>query len=310
MVTSVATPPPLDALPAAARLDLDGLSYAYVDTGAGPPVVLVHGNPTWSWHWRRLVEALPRAGFRALAPDHIGMGRSDKPAPADYPHTLDRRVQDLGRWIDSLRLTEPVTLVVHDWGGPIGLTWAVRNPGRVAGLVLLNTAARWPAGRPLPLALRLARSRPLGSLAVLRANAFVRGAVLLGVRRGRMPAAARRGYLAPYDRPAHRAAVLAFIRDIPTRPGDPAYATMADTQARLPTLAHLPVLVCWGMRDFVFDAACLAAVEEVFPAAEVHRFEDAGHLVLEDAHGQVVPLVLDFLSRRHPGPRADARPAR
>lgn len=285
------------------RLDLDGLRYAYVDEGTGPPVLLVHGNPTWAFFYRELLHALPAAGYRALAPDHIGMGRSAKPPRSAYQHTLDRRIADLARFIDALGLTEPLTLVVHDWGGPIGLGWAVRHPQLVARLVLLNTAAfPLPAGRRLPLPLRAART-PLGALAVLHGNAFTRGATRLAVRH-RMPAEVRQHYLAPYAEPADRVAVLEFVRDIPLRPGDPAYDALARTAAGLAQFRDRPVLICWGMRDFVFDARILRTWIERYPHAEVHRFPDAGHYLLEDAGPQVSGLVVEFLRRTQGWARA------
>lgn len=292
-------------LPFASRsVDLDGLRYAYVDEGTGPPVVLVHGNPSWSFYFRSLLAALPAAGYRALAPDHIGMGRSAKPPRTAYPHTLARRVEDFSRWIDATVLDEPVTLVVHDWGGAIALAWAVQHPDRVAGLVLLNTAAfPLPAGKRLPLALRAARVPVLGDAAVRFGNAFAVGATVLGVRH-RMPKDVRRGYLLPYDSPAHRVAVLEFVRDVPTKPTDPAYDVLRRTERLLPRLASRPVLVCWGMRDFVLDADILARWEQIFPHAEVHRL-DAGHYVLEDAAAEIEPLVIGFLARTagQPAPR-------
>lgn len=273
-----------------------GLTYAYVDEGAGHPVVLVHGNPSWSFHFRSLVDRLPAAGYRAVAPDHIGMGRSAKPARTGYPHTLARRVADFTEFMATVVPEGPVTLVVHDWGGAIALAWAVAHPDRIAGLVLLNTAAfPLPAGKALPLALRATRT-PLGALAVLYGNAFARGATLLGVRR-RMSAAVRRGYLAPYDRPSRRVAVLEFVRDIPVRTGDPAYGVLRDTEQRLAAFRDRPVLICWGMRDFVLDADILRRWLSIFPAADVHRFADAGHYVLEDAAEAMGDLVVDFLAR-------------
>lgn len=272
-----------------------GLQYAYVDEGSGPPVVLVHGNPSWSYLFRPLLAALPAAGFRALAPDHIGMGRSVKPPRSSYAYTLASRVADFGRWMDEVCPTGPVTLVVHDWGGAIALAWAVEHPQRVDRLVLLNTAAfPLPAGKGLPMALRGTRLPVLGAAAVCYGNAFAVGATLLGVRRW-MPAAVRRGYLAPYDSPAHRVAVLDFVRDIPVRPSDAAYPILRRTEDGLPRLAGVPILICWGMRDFVLDADILARWEAIFPAAEIRRFAGAGHYVLEDAATEIVPLVVRFL---------------
>lgn len=280
-------------------LDLPGpagpLEYAYVCEGSGPPVVLVHGNPSWSYYFRALLAALPTAGYRALAPDHIGMGRSAKPSRSEYAYTLATRVADFTRWMQRVCPTGPVTLVVHDWGGAIALAWAVKQPHRVSRLVLFNTAAfPLPVGKRLPWALRAARAPVLGPAAVCYGNAFAFGATVLGVRR-RMPAAIRRRYLAPYDTPAARVAVLDFVRDIPTRPGDPAYPILRRTEERLPALAGIPILICWGMRDFVLDGDILAHWEALFPAATVHRFPDAGHYVLEDAAEEIVPLVVGFL---------------
>jgi len=298
-VTAGATLSP--PFPATSRqFDLAGLAYAYLDEGSGPPVVLVHGNPSWSYLFRGLLGPLTTAGFRALAPDHIGMGRSAKPSRSAYEHTLARRVEDFSRWIAACVPAGPVRLVVHDWGGAIALAWAVEHVERITSLVLLNTAAfPIPAGKRLPLALQAARLPLLGDLAVRRGNAFARGAATLGVH-CRMPADVRRGFLSPYDSPAARTAVLEFIRDIPLRPTDPAYALLAGTEKRLPLLRDRPVLICWGMRDFVLDAEILARWEQLLPQAQVRRFADAGHYLLEDAGAEIAPLVVEFLASAEP----------
>lgn len=277
-------------------MTVGGLDYAYVDEGSGPTVVLVHGNPSWSFTFRSLVERLPAAGYRAVAPDHIGMGRSAKPARTDYPHTLARRVADFTDFMAAVVPDHRVTLVVHDWGGAIALTWAVAHPDRVERLVLLNTAAfPLPAGKTLPLVLRATRT-PAGALAVRYGNAFARGAAVLGARQ-RMPASVRRQYLAPYDRPSRRTAILEFVRDIPVRAEDPAYHLLHETEQALGVFRDRPALICWGMRDFVLDEAILGRWQEIYPSAEVHRFADAGHYVLEDATGAIGELVVDFLAR-------------
>jgi pimeloyl-ACP methyl ester carboxylesterase len=276
-------------------LDLDGLTMSYEDEGIGAPVIMVHGNPTWSFYWRTLIKALPEHGFRALAPDHIGMGRSDKPQTG-YDYTLASRVQDFGRFVDSLDLDEPISLIVHDWGGAIALAWAAENPDRIDKLVLLNTAAfPLPTNKKLPLALKAARWPVIGELAVTRLNAFSLGALVLGTGRFVLPREARRGLLAPYKDRASRKAVHAFVKDIPLSEDDPAYPVLKRLQDRLPMLADKPMLICWGMKDFVFDAGILAILEEAFPKAEVHRFANAGHYVLEDAAGEIVPEVVRFL---------------
>ena len=293
MVTS-----PLAGWPYPGRsIGVGGHTMAYVAEGAGPPVLLVHGNPTWSFYYRSLLAALPPLGLRAIAPDHIGMGRSDKPSADAYPHTLRRRVEDLGAFIDGIGLTGPISLVVHDWGGAIALAWAVDNAHRVDNLVLLNTGAfPLPPDKSLPWTLRAARLPVLGDIAVRRLNAFSLGALVLGSARRWLPAEARAGLLAPYDSPAHRVAVSQFVQDIPLTPSDPAYAVLARTEQRLHLLQDIPTLICWGMRDPVFDGVVLDHLVSLLPRADVHRFADAGHYVLEDAADRIVPLVTRLLA--------------
>jgi cis-3-alkyl-4-acyloxetan-2-one decarboxylase len=276
-----------------------GHTMTYVDEGTGPPVLHVHGNPTWSFYFRSLLATLPGDGFRAIAPDHIGMGRSDKPTLADYPHTLGRRVADLTAFIDALDLREPLSLVVHDWGGPIGLSWAVAHPEQVDKVVVLNTGAfPLPADKRIPWTLAAARLPVVGDIAVRRFNAFSLGALALGSGRWLLDAEARRGLLAPYDSPEHRVAVHAFVQDIPTGPADPAYPVLRRLAERLPLLDAKPVQVHWGMKDPVFDGGILDHLVTYLPGAEVHRYPDAGHYVLEDAGEEIVPRVRAFLAGR------------
>lgn len=283
-----------------------GLRQHYVDEGAGPPVLFVHGNPSWSYLWRRPIVAL-RDRFRCVAPDHLGMGLSDKPGLDSYEHTLSSRVDDLDALVGHLiaRRGAPErgwTLVMHDWGGPIGMAWACRHPERVARLVVLNTAAfPSPHGErarlPLRAPLWLLRRPRLGARLFLRHNLFARGATWrpLGVRR-RMPADVRAAFLAPYDRPEHRVAVQRFVHDIPLRPGDPAWALLESVGRGLDRFAEVPALIGWGLRDPVFDPAMLAEWRRRLPGARVEVFRRAGHYVLEDAHERLVPIIRDFLT--------------
>ncbi len=284
------------------RTVVGGHELAYVDEGAGRPVLLVHGNPTWSFYWRSLLHALPAAGLRAVAPDHVGMGRSAKPAARDYPYTLRRRVEDLTAFVDGLELDQPLSIVAHDWGGAIAMAWAVDHVERLDRIVLLNTGAfPLPPGKTIPWSLRVARLPVVGELAVTWLNAFSLGALVLGTAKAWLPAEARRGLLAPYDSPAHRVAVHRFVQDIPLTAADPAHAVLARTEQRLPLLADVPTTICWGMRDPVFDATVLDHLASLLPKAHVHRYDDAGHYVLEDAGDRIVPLVTRFLSQARDG---------
>ncbi|HUO09666.1 MAG TPA: alpha/beta fold hydrolase [Phycisphaerae bacterium] len=282
-------------------IGIDGLQMHYVDEGPrdGAPVLMVHGNPTWSFYYRRLISALS-SRYRVIAPDHIGMGLSERPDESRYDFTLARRVSDLEALVDSLELRQPLTLVVHDWGGMIGMAWASRHPERVARIIVLNTGAfTLPKSKAMPWQLTLARTPVVGALLVRGLNAFSRGAVKDCVMRPLSPEAAR-GYLAPYDSWFNRLAVHRFIQDIPLKPGDRAWDIVAGVEENLLQFRHVPMLICWGMKDFVFDEHFLNRWIELFPKAGVHRFDNAGHYVLEDAHEQIIPLVQQFLGARLP----------
>lgn len=291
-----------DLYPFAGRtLDLQGLRYHYLDEGRGEPVVMLHGNPTWSFYYRDLVKAL-RGEYRAIVPDHVGCGRSDKPDDSKYAYTLESRVNDLEALLDHLDLRANLTLVLHDWGGLIGMAFAHRHPERVKRLVVLNTAAfHLPAGKPFPWQLWLCRDTPLGPLLVRGLNAFCRGAARVGCKRRPMSAEIRAGYLSPYDSWRNRIAVLRFVQDIPLRRGDRGYELLTQVQDGLSRFRGVPMLICWGGRDFVFDRRFLDEWVRHFPDAEVSLIPDAGHYVLEDACDEVIPRVRAFL-QRHPLP--------
>lgn len=276
-------------------LKIDGIGLSYVDEGDGPPVLMVHGNPSWSIYYRSLVKRLS-GSHRCIVPDHIGCGFSDKPGMDAYPYTLERRISDLSRLVEHLDLKEPLTLVVHDWGGMIGMSWAVENPEKVARIVVLNTGAfPLPSTKKLPATLSLVRNTWLGSLLVKHGNAFSRGATTMAIKKRPMSKELKAAYMAPYDSPANRIATLRFVQDIPLREGDPGYDIVTATAERLSRFSETPVLICWGDLDFVFDHHFLAVWEQTWPHADVHRFADCGHYVLEDAEDEIGALVEDFL---------------
>ncbi len=268
----------------------------YLDEGQGAPVVMVHGNPSWSFLFRHLVFEL-RGERRCIVPDHIGMGLSDKPDDTQYRYTLSSRIDDLERLLAHAVPDGPVDLVVHDWGGAIGFGWAARHPQRIRRLVILNTGAfRKPADKALPWQLKLVRDTPLGALLVRGLNAFAVGTTWIGTVRP-MPRELKRAFTAPYRSAAGRRSTLRFVQDIPLAPGDPAWDALMAVEAGLPALADRPTLIGWGERDFVFDEPFLAEFIRRFPQAEVHRYADAAHYVLEDAHEDLAPKVREFLAR-------------
>ncbi len=277
--------------------DRDGLRYHYLDEGSGDPVVMVHGNPTWSFYFRALVNAL-RGSHRCIVPDHIGCGLSDKPGDDRYDYRLESRVKDLEALLDHLELDHGITLVLHDWGGMIGMACALRRPERIARIVVLNTAAfLLPRSKNLPWRLWALHGRnPLTSLLARGFNLFSLGAAFMASAKG-LPRDVRKGLTGPYDSWANRIATLRFVQDIPLRPGDRSYDLAKSVDDGLHRLADRPMLICWGMRDFVFDVHFLNEWRRRFPDAEVHTFADAGHYVLEDKPKEIALCVVDFVAK-------------
>ena len=273
----------------------DGLTQSTLDEGPrdGEVVVMLHGNPSWSYYWRKLVLGL-RDKYRCIVPDHMGMGLSDKPADGNYEYTLQSRIDDLDRLLDALGITGPVTLAVHDWGGMIGFGWALKHSARVRRLVILNTGSfPLPAAKPLPWQIRLGRT-PAGTALIRGMNAFASGAARDGVVTP-MPADVRRAFEAPYDSWSNRISTLRFVQDIPLKPGDRAWTLVEAAGRKLPEYADRPAFLGWGLRDFVFDVHFLDGFRAALPNAEQHVFEDAGHYVLEDKADVLVPAIRRFL---------------
>ena len=295
---------PLPDFPWASKfLERAGIRRAYIDEGQGSPVLMLHGNPTWSYYWRHLIAGLSDA-HRCIAPDWIGMGRSDKPGDDRYRYTLASRVDELESLYQHLVHEQGLpptglTLAVHDWGGMIGFAWAARHPERIARFVVLNTAAfPNPKGLKLPIGLKLGRDSALGALLIRGFNAFAGGATRLATETP-LPRDVRRAYVSPYDSWANRIATLRFVQDIPLVPNDPAWKIVAETAEHLAPLRGKPMWIGWGLRDFVFDRAFYDEFVRRFPEAEAHAWEDAGHYVMEDARERIVLAVREFLAR-HP----------
>ena len=260
----------------------------YVDEGSGPVVVCLHGNPTWGFLFRNLIAAL-RDDFRVIVPDHIGCGLSEQPADA-YFRAGDR----IGHLEDLLAElgVDRFSLVMHDWGGPLGTGLAVRRPGDVERLLYFNTTLAETA--MLPGMIRRAAAPVVGRLLTQDTMQFVKLLTSFGVVNA-MPDEIKRGYLHPYRTRAGRRVIWGFVRDIPFSASHPTAPLMDDMIARLPTLADTPVKIVWGMRDPCFHAKILPRVAARFPQAEVVRIPDASHLVLEDAPGRSIAAVRDFL---------------
>ncbi|UCX04091.1 alpha/beta fold hydrolase [Shewanella glacialimarina] len=278
-------------------LDRNGHQLHYINEGQGEPVVMVHGNPSWCYYFRNLVSALS-ANHQCIVPDHIGCGISDKPNDPDYDYTLNNRIDDLEALLDSLGITENITLVCHDWGGMIGTGFAARHPERIKRLVYLNTAAfHLPQSKPFPWALWICRETLLGTLLVRGLNAFSSAASYVGVKRKPMDKAVREAYVAPFNSWKNRISTIRFVQDIPLKPGDRNFDLVTDIGDSLAKFADVPTLICFGLQDFVFDKHFLAEWRVRMPHAEVHEFADCGHYILEDASDDVIELIQGFIKQ-------------
>ncbi len=278
---------------------VNGHRMHYLDEGQGPPMVMVHGNPTWSFYYRDLVTAFA-TDHRVIVPDHIGCGRSDKPSDDRYDYHLQRRIDDLDELLGSLDLGDDVTLVLHDWGGMIGMGYAALHPTTIRRLVIFNTAAfHLPDGVGFMTPLKLARG-VFGAALVRGANAFARGAARWCVTSAPMPREVRAGYLEPYDSWRNRIAVHRFVQDIPLIPQDRSFATVTSVQESLSQFTGTAMLICWGHRDFIFDRRFLAEWQRRFPNAQVVDFPGCGHYIVEDATEEVIAAMRTFFADADP----------
>ena len=266
--------------PAWSRLvtDARGHTWHVLDHGRAVhgTLVCVHGNPTWSYLWRRFVAAAP-PGWRVVAVDQLGMGFSQR-GPA---RTLADRVDDLDAVLVALDVTGPVVTAGHDWGGAVSLGWAVRHRDRLLAVVLANTAVHQPAGAAAPSLIRLARTPALRHAVCGATPMFVRATTALS--RPALPAAVRDAYAAPYATADRRRAVEEFVADIPLEPAHVSAATLDEIAEEVRKLDDVPALLLWGPRDPVFSDRYLRDLRARLPHADVQRYERASHLVVEDA---------------------------
>jgi haloalkane dehalogenase len=228
-----------------------------------------------------------------IAVDHLGCGRSDKPGRGDFDYTLTAHRDNLVRLIDHLDLRH-ITLVAHDWGGAIGLASLVERKERFDRMVLLNTGAFPPPYVPLRIA--ACRIPLFGTLGVRGLNLFARLAITMAMSRNRMKPEVATGLLAPYDTWANRVAIDSFVRDIPMSKHHPTYNALQKLEADLPSLAELPALLVWGMRDWCFRPDCLHRFKQVWPNAQAVAIDDAGHYVMEDATDETLAAIDRFLN--------------
>ena len=274
--------------------DLNPYKYHYLDEGAGETLLFLHGNPTWSFYYRALIREFKNK-YRCVAPDHIGCGLSDK--PENYNYTLSTHIDNLEKLVDSLDLKK-ITLVMHDWGGAIGMGLAVRKPKLIKRLVIFNTAAFLFSY--IPFRIELFRKPLIGTILIRCFNMFTKGLLIYGIKhKERLTEKIKAGYLAPYDTFKSRVGNLKFVQDIPMKPSDQSYPVMLNIENNLKQFSELPIMIIWGRKDFCFNMFFLDKWREFFPLAEVHEVDDAGHLVVEDACEKIVSWMRVFFKNNH-----------
>lgn len=267
-----------------------------IDAGArdaSVTILCVHGNPTWSFYYRRVIERFS-ATCRVVAVDHLGCGRSDKPDANEFDYTMASHRNNLIEVIDRLNLKN-IVLLAHDWGGAIGLAAAHARRERFSGIVLLNTAAFPPPYMPRRIA--ACRWPLVGTPAVRGANLFARAAITMAMSRTKLSADAARGLLAPYDSWANRVAIDRFVRDIPLHRSHPTFATLEQLEKDLPDFNDIPIELIWGMKDWCFRPECLRRFQQIWPHAVAHELPTTGHYVMEDSPDETLGILERFVDR-------------
>jgi cis-3-alkyl-4-acyloxetan-2-one decarboxylase len=271
-------------------MEINGRRLHYVDEGQGPVLLMVHGNPTWSFAWRRMIRDLATE-YRVIAIDHLGCGFSEKPQADEY--RLEAHIARLVAFVEELDLNR-VTLFAHDWGGAIGMGCAGRMPERFLRFVLMNTAAF--RSRSIPLRIAACRVPLFGTLGMRALNLFSAAALRMASERP-LSLAAKKGLMAPYNSWANRVAVKEFVHDIPLFQAHRSYATLKTVEDGLMQFRDSPMLLVWGMKDWCFSPEFYDEFCERFPAAERHPIADAGHYIFEDAHDELLRTAREFLDR-------------
>mgnify|MGYP003684773573 CR=1 FL=1 len=269
-------------------IDLNGHKYHYLDEGTGPVIVMVHGNPTWSFYYRNLILGL-RDKFRVIVPDHMGCGLSDK--PQDYDYTLERRISDLNQLLSNLNI-EDYNMVVHDWGGAIGFGNVVSNGlDKLNKVVILNTAAF--VSKSIPPSINFLRNKLWGPFAIRALNGFCFPATFMCTEK-KLEQEIKQAYLYPYNSYENRIAVSEFVQDIPMEKNHRSFDTLKNIEEKL-KLIKAEKLILWGGKDFCFNDHFYYRWKSLFPEAKYKYFENAGHYVLEDKAEECLKEIRSFM---------------
>ena len=258
----------------------------YVDVGSGEIILMLHGNPTWSFFYRNLAKYFSK-DYRIIVPDHMGCGLSSK--PQEYEYTLATHIENLCLLVSDLNLTG-ITLVVHDWGGAIGMGLATKHPHLIKKMVVMNTAAF--KSLEIPLRINILRN-PVGEWFIRNFNGFSGPATFMATTKGLTPLI-KKGFTLPYHDYNSRIATAKFVRDIPMNENHPTFKTLKKIEEKLPTL-KVPLLLLWGKKDFCFTMNFQKRWLDIFPEAKTVVFPDAGHYLIEDEESDVIKEIEIFL---------------
>lgn len=260
----------------------------YVDEGSGHAVIMLHGNPTWSFFYRNVILNL-KDKYRCIVPDHIGCGLSDK--PQDYNYTLENHITNVLKLIEHLKL-ESFSLIVHDWGGAIGMGVATRNPNKVKCMTIMNTAAF--RSSDIPFSIALCKLPFIGEKMVRTFNAFAWPATFMAPAK-KLDAKVKEGFLYPYNNFENRIATARFVKDIPLNESHESWNTLKTIEEGLAKV-DCPKLFLWGAKDFCFNLGFLKRWREFYPQAKYKILESAGHYLIEDEPEECNKAIKDFLS--------------
>lgn len=265
-----------------------GEKMHYIDEGQGDIILLIHGNPTWSFYYRNVIKELSQK-FRVIAPDHIGCGLSDK--PQNYEYTLSKHIKNLTSLKESLGI-QKYSLIVHDWGGAIGIGMATDHPEELEKLVILNTAAY--TSKEIPFRINFCKMPILGEKIIRHFNAFAWPATFMAVSK-KMSKEVKKGYLYPYSNYKNRIATAKFVQDIPLDENHQSYKRLKDIEDKLNRLSA-EKLILWGEKDFCFNMNFLKRWKDIYPETRVVTYPEAGHYILEDAREEVLKEITNFFS--------------
>jgi len=263
----------------------------YLDEGSGNVIVMVHGNPTWSYFYRKLIHTLKKS-HRVIAFDHLGCGLSDK--PQDYNYTLENHIDNLKFLLNHLEI-QSYSLIVHDWGGAIGIGAAVGKIANLEKVVVMNTAAF--RSKRIPFRISICKIPVFGEIIVRLFNGFAWPATFMAVEKKMDPLVAK-AYLAPYNNWKNRIATHRFVKDIPLKENHQSYLKLKEIEEKLPLLKEhkIPMMILWGGKDFCFNDYFYKEWIAKFPEIKMHYLKDAGHYLLEDEPILTTELISEFFS--------------